>query len=485
MANKTIDFKNREQDGRATLLYYLDETEQVDDFVKNMIEHNDVKGVLRFSYLQKDLNRVFSYDVTGKVTLSNFFSSPVTKTDMSNVFVGMADALSELDDYMISSDKVLLDSDKIYYDPNSKEVGMIILPVDGIQETQKFEDYIKQLLFSVRFQNSTDGAIVGTVLNYLNSGQKFTYKEFKKVLSQKKDPVPQQSPRVETHNTIQGNMGTNPQPIQPNVSATGQPAPQTMQGAMMSQENVIPTPVQSEPKKKGLFGGKEKAPKQPKEKKVKEKKPLYGKKETQPAELPKLNISGGNVGFRVPGQDDDYMAVAPSTQSKQTPQMTESKSTGSKLFGRKQDEPAVQIAPVAPAVPAPNTENRLVNADFGKTVFLDDDAEPVGPAVQAMAGAPIAYLMRRQDGVRFDIATNYYRIGREKGTTDLTIEGNKSVGRSHAQIIADNGNFYIRDDNSLNHTFLNGQQIESGVMIPLPNGSQLRFANVEFQFWIL
>ena len=61
---------------------------------------------------------------------------------------------------------------------------------------------------------------------------------------------------------------------------------------------------------------------------------------------------------------------------------------------------------------------------------------------------------------------------------------NSAVSRSHADIIARNGAYFIRDNNSLNHTFLDGRQLQGGVEVQLENGVKFKLADEDFEFWL-
>lgn len=76
-------------------------------------------------------------------------------------------------------------------------------------------------------------------------------------------------------------------------------------------------------------------------------------------------------------------------------------------------------------------------------------------------------------------SANEYRIG---SSNDLegTISFNPSISREHCQISLIKGAFYIKDTNSTNGTFLNGQRLSPDEIRPLTNGDKVMFADMEF-----
>jgi len=67
---------------------------------------------------------------------------------------------------------------------------------------------------------------------------------------------------------------------------------------------------------------------------------------------------------------------------------------------------------------------------------------------------------------------------------DYFIGDNTAISRSHANIHTDNGEYFVEDTNSTNHTYLNGKLINSNEKVKLTNGDKVRLANEDFTFSI-
>ena len=75
-----------------------------------------------------------------------------------------------------------------------------------------------------------------------------------------------------------------------------------------------------------------------------------------------------------------------------------------------------------------------------------------------------------------------FRIGKEKSYVDYFVSDNTAVSRSHCNIISRDGQYFVVDTNSTNHTYVNGGMIQSNVETPLSHGTKIRLANEEFEF---
>jgi len=89
--------------------------------------------------------------------------------------------------------------------------------------------------------------------------------------------------------------------------------------------------------------------------------------------------------------------------------------------------------------------------------------------------------MREGNLVYINIDKAVFVVGKLKEQVDLVIV-DKSVSRIHAEILAANGAYFLRDLNAKNGTYLNGERIGSNQRIPIKDGDVIRFANREYCF---
>ncbi len=76
-----------------------------------------------------------------------------------------------------------------------------------------------------------------------------------------------------------------------------------------------------------------------------------------------------------------------------------------------------------------------------------------------------------------------FRIGKMEGVTDHRI-CNNAVSRKHADILKEQGQYYIIDLDSTNGTYLNGKRIQPGVKELLTDGMIVEFANYRYKIHI-
>ncbi len=154
-------------------------------------------------------------------------------------------------------------------------------------------------------------------------------------------------------------------------------------------------------------------------------------------------------------------------------------------------QPPVNAAPAAqptvpprPAYQAPVQPIPVQNSFSETTVLSPMMNNGETTVLSAAPGVADPHLVRLKTGERVSINKPVFRIGKEKSYVDYFIADNTAISRSHANIHTDNGEYFIEDTNSTNHTYVNGKLINSNVKTKLASGDKIRLANEDFTFSI-
>ncbi|MEY8338323.1 DUF6382 domain-containing protein [Lachnospiraceae bacterium 62-35] len=624
-------FENQGAD--SYLVYEITKEENLDSFAKGMLQNNEIEGVIKPTFTQKDTQQYLKYNITSKLMLSEYFRDKLTKEKVVKIFSSIAAGLENAEEYMLLPDKFLLDADKIYVDISKKEASIIFLPVDEFKQDNSLKDFFKKLLADSIYDENEDLSYVGKSLNFLNQSKGDSPAEIKrfmdKLLTERgaSARAAQKESRPDPVNVrpVPPNMPINQEPIQepilqsepPRQAFTPQPesrrpviesAPATP-ARMPQQQRPIPTPpapgmapapgmppapgvppvpgMPSAPgvppmpgigavpgrapipgvpptgvpvpeKRGGLFGGKsdkqdKKAAKAAKEAEKAAKKaakkggrpvpgmpsapgvpPMPGMPQGQP--MPKRPIPGmppapgvppmpeiGAVPGRasmpgmppasgvpsMPGnppqekkgfhlfKGKDSVQSAGNRGGRPIPQAPAVGQPAAPIYQNPQPEP-IQTVPQPSFQPEPVQPQPMVHMagsfsdDDNRTIIVgggDDEGSTMvlgysGDTDNSTAGMTIASITRRKNGQSMMINKSVFHMGKESSFADFFIGDNRAISSAHADIICDEGAYFIRDMNSLNHTFVNGVMVTAGEMKPLQSGDIIRLADEEFDFRI-
>lgn len=543
-----------ENQGTTTyLVYKIKENDQIDTMTLGMLTNNKIPGLVPTTFTQMDKDKYIKFNVSAKVSASQFLSGTVKRKQLLGMFRGITEAMVAAEDYMLDKNDICLNADYIFADVSTCDSLLICLPVkasDGgspLAETaEKNEgpvEFFRNIMFTTRFDRTEDCGYVAGIMNYLNTTSVTDMRDMKQIL----DGLDRQT--TETPLTpVQGQMMAQPsgqsysqsmqqpagQPFDPaqpfeQVPSFGQAQlfEQSRSDAqdMVAVGNVVPMPagkpVQNpsgtvSPKKakstakKAEKSNQEKQPENPADNTPemtfmylmqhysKENKAIYDaqkeakkqkndKKSTKTKEKPasksdKKSQANANVGFVVPGIDGTAVPpvqpVAPqpkvraaSVQSSQ-PQPTVTQVPPMQA----QPQPTImQTPPMQPQMPVMSETTVLVSPMIGETTVLVNGQLPGQNQM-------IPFLIRRKGNEKISLNKPVFRIGKERSYADYFIGDNTAISRSHANIVSRDGEYYLIDTNSTNHTFLNGQMIQSNVETKLAHGDTIRLANEDFEF---
>ncbi len=92
------------------------------------------------------------------------------------------------------------------------------------------------------------------------------------------------------------------------------------------------------------------------------------------------------------------------------------------------------------------------------------------------------YLVRVNTEERIMITKQNFKVGKASMGVDYTVKGNSAVSRVHAIIVNKDDTYYVKDNKSTNHTFVNGKILDEGENEPLTHDCKIVLGDEEFVF---
>ena len=188
--------------------------------------------------------------------------------------------------------------------------------------------------------------------------------------------------------------------------------------------------------------------------------------------------SATNQGFAIPGQ------AAPVPTAKSIPAAAPVAKPVAKPQSVEQAiQPVTQVTQPATQIP-PQVVPTGQPSNFGETTVLGAGMMGETTVLSGMAEAmqPKPHLIRSKNNERINLDKPVFRIGKERSYVDYFVSDNTAISRSHANIINRDGEYFVVDTNSTNHTYVNGAMIQSNVEIKLEHDAKIKLANEEFEF---
>lgn len=142
--------------------------------------------------------------------------------------------------------------------------------------------------------------------------------------------------------------------------------------------------------------------------------------------------------------------------------------------------------PVPPTNVPPQHTATGPNSSAGAegTTVLSQNMGDANATTVLGASATSACLIRTSNNERINITKPYFKIGKDANRVDYCISGNPAVSRFHASIVSKNGQYFIVDNGTTNHTYVNESMIPANVETQISNGAKIRLADEKFEFKI-
>jgi len=123
----------------------------------------------------------------------------------------------------------------------------------------------------------------------------------------------------------------------------------------------------------------------------------------------------------------------------------------------------------------PPTPLAMEDEEEDRTVALEPEfMEPV-----TVEPTGVIRLQAGEGGAIYDCSlAEPVVIGRDENACKIVISGNKSISRKHCRIYQQDGNCYVEDLNSFNHTYVNHEMVSEPTQIRA--GDSLSLGALEF-----
>ena len=175
---RKISFKVRNIGSEKYLSYILNDDCEFDEELLDYLEENKIPELIDIIYEEDDENDYLTYNVTGRTTVDALLSNTVNAEKILGIVRGVASGIVNLRDLGIPASYVILHKGFTYVNPVTYDVGMLCVPVEADANINaEFRTFVKDILTSVKYDDSEDCNYVARLLNLLNT-DKFTVRNF-------------------------------------------------------------------------------------------------------------------------------------------------------------------------------------------------------------------------------------------------------------------------------------------------------------------
>lgn len=466
---------------RNVLAIELNEEENLIPYCCKVMESNNIPGLLRMNHQMMDGVVTLRYDLSGKVRLHEFMlQHRLTYQQGILLLRNLTEALLHLDEYFLSAGMCYLSPEQIYIG-DGLMAYLPCIPVeeqemaDGAAELKHFYEKLISEYFATADRSDYD-----RLFKWVYNATMFDLEAFYKLFL-----AEQQSAQEVSQSTGKREVQPVQEPARP-ISvekSAAQTSPKNQGEQEESRPHELTEMLQSKMDGvRALYGSEARESDA-----VPKILPRFGKQAENHAEVEKPPMKvppapeAANVGFEVPG---GARVTAPQRKEKVAAEKKQFSFFGGRGTGAEKVKPQKEPVqppqtspfarkPIAPkATKMPQTKPQAEEEWDSGTILV---GQPGKRSVQETPNqAKEAYFIHNGNKV----AINHipFMVGKYNTSCQLhyAIYDNSKVSRSHATFLCENGQYFIRDNQSRNGTTLNGRALLPLQPAKLSDGDEIR-----------
>ena len=463
---KGLELNVTKQNGMTLVEYQLGAADVYDDRVSDKVAQ--LGNIIPFQYKDEDGKRSIVSYVHHDTSLEVMLRQTLKKADVLAILKGLLCAF-EIGAAGVQICYLVRDLNYIYVDPESKAVKCIMVPVkqDPLGQSD-IPDFFRNIVSHMRFDEADKDDYVARILTLINTDHYSNMKlkglvdaEMEKLglfytrdEGLKKEADTTAAPEVQNQNVKVNRVGVmnnmRPQGMPAMGQPMGQPVPpmgRQPMGQPVPPMGQMPKPEMPKPQAPAPEAPKPEMPK-PEMPKPQAPAPEAPKPEIPKPEMPKPQMPPMGQRPAMGGQPMMGQTVPP--MGGQRPPM------GQPMMGQ-------PMMGQMPRPQAPQMQNGNLMGQLG-------------------GARPIPHFVRKSTGEIINITKPEFIIGKSKTKADYAIENNSAISREHCIVIQRDGVNYIKDNNSTNHTYVNGVELQPGKEVLLKHKTEVRLGDEEFTF---
>ena len=169
---KKVSFRIRNFENEKFLTFNIDNEAELDEELLDFLEEDEPAGIVPIIFEEGDEFDTFSYNVTDKIRLSELSNQEINAEMVLMVLRGIAMALVDMAEYRVPLAYLVLHRDYIYIDSDYK-VEYICIPLEEMKEEVDINSFLRSFLSTLRFEPSENGDYVAKLFTYINNPEIF------------------------------------------------------------------------------------------------------------------------------------------------------------------------------------------------------------------------------------------------------------------------------------------------------------------------
>ena len=455
------------------LTYVMGEGCELDEDTLDYCEENDIKELVDIIYEEDEDFDYLTYDITGKMSLESFTQGVMNKEQVFKLIRNVAIGLINCKEQTIHLSYILLNRNFIYVNPDTLEVEFLCIPVESEGSVSaEFKGFVRQFIANLVYNVDEDLSYVGQLLTYIN-GDGFNlrgligltealledagigYQGGGDISTEGGDVISNVDMDAVSGNHVSDFMDQMSD-ADGNLPEIGDDEDEIMDEEMLRNadkseytEFAMPDEEEEESEEESSLESTESSI------------------EEIRARLQELMGSEGE------GSSEGETTSTDSKGRNISLQKNVKVNRAAVVRNASVDEEATEIS---------TTSKNAEEKNNVTTESIDAVKAPAAPPAATTVIKINPYIVRETTDEKTIITKPVFKIGKANRGIDYRIEGNGAISRQHAVILRKGDSYYIKDNKSTNHTYVNDVMVEGDEEVLLSNNCRIRLGDEDFIF---
>jgi hypothetical protein len=510
------------------LTYIMGEGSELDEETLDFMEEESIRELVGVIFEQDDDYDYLTYDVSGKTSLEKFTDVVVEKEVVLKVLRNIALGLISCKDHGLHLSYILLHKSFIYIDKENLRMQFICLPVESeASVATEFKGFVRQLIANFKYDINGDLSYVGTLLAFIN-GDSFNlrnlvgltealmeddgidFEEEEGISTEDGEVISggaaaeHEMPEEKDISSFMMDLGDGNEALPEigddeeeeaeaeAVAEAAEEAAEAAEEAVEEAEEAAEEVAEEAEEAEEVAEEAEEVAEDVAEEAAEEAEEVAEEEPEEPAEpsLAELEAKAKELaevakqatrGTRNNAKVKVSRAALIQKAAHEAEVIEETGELGTTEMLAKEVNEVSRVSKNAKEKKNVVTEdiNTLNPTDL---VAAEGETEPEDKKASISAIKVNPYLIRETTEERTMITKNVFKIGKANRGVDYRVSGNGAISRQHAIITRKDDGFYIRDNKSTNHTYVNGKELADGEEVLLKNNSTITLGDEEFIF---
>lgn len=515
---KAVSFRVRKFfDSEVFLTFNISDEANLDEDILDFLEDEEPEGIVPIIYEEEDECDTFSYEITDKIHLSDLSNQEINAEMVLLVLRGIILAFIDMQENRIPLSYLVLNQNYVYIDADYK-VEFICIPLEEMKGEADVLGFLRTLIAGLRYDPTEDISYVARLLTYVNNPANFNLRNMEALIEELMEQMQVNAQDDESAEIYADYQEIEEEPVSMN-SIHEVPAHETSVREYPVEDNsiqddiVIEEPVRETPIKKvsatevpirdDIFEEKPNAPRRPK----------VQEDEDELAAIRKARLSLSREHLVEPELMEDNIPVEEDDDDEQEAEENEAAfktrdaMTGivieddfDEFLAEKEREERLEESNIKIKKNIKINRASIVKSTQEEMSAMEEEEEQEPESstlAQSIIGQTLAmtgilgattppkinpYLIRVNTEERVMVDKQNFKIGKANMGVDFTVKGNGAVSRIHAVIVNKDGVYYIKDNKSTNHTYVNGKVVQDGETELLTHDCRIVLGDEEFTF---